>query len=143
MSSTFGQSADFGDHKTCLLDDKNGMSPLNSRKGEAAFFHKETAGEPLVEPIFGTRYWSHIIPDEILEGWKKVLAPQMPPSGTNISLPPTNPFIPNNFEVKELPDEDYHHPLLFCSLKICVHIGKKKVRMTFHFFIHVSSILFH
>ncbi len=126
MSSTFGRSGDFDDHVTRFKEEGETFS-INSSHGDAADFQVETAGDPLVEPIFGTRYWSHPIPDEITVEWEEAMRPQMPSPEMKICLPPKNPFIPEKFDLKELPPDDSHHPLLFCALKICVPMGKKKV----------------
>jgi len=125
MSSTFGRSGDFDDHVTHIPSSGDHYA-INSSKGDAITFHVDTSGEPLIEPIFGSRYWSHIIPEEIIKDWNKTMQPQMPPTETEISLPPMNPFIPEKFDLKELPHDDGTHPLLFCSLKVCVPVGKKK-----------------
>jgi len=139
MSSTFGRSADFEDHVTRLNDGSENY-PMNSSQGDATAFHPETAGDPLVEPIFGTRYWSHEIPTELISGWMEARQPQLPPDETNVSLPPINPFVPKNFDLKELPSDDSHHPLLFCSLMICVSVGKKKVSFVQSF--HGAIVLY-
>eukprot|EP00557_Chaetoceros_sp_GSL56_P013042 CAMPEP_0176481116 /NCGR_PEP_ID=MMETSP0200_2-20121128/2644_1 /TAXON_ID=947934 /ORGANISM="Chaetoceros sp., Strain GSL56" /LENGTH=1248 /DNA_ID=CAMNT_0017877291 /DNA_START=89 /DNA_END=3832 /DNA_ORIENTATION=- len=124
MSSTFGRASDFDDHKTNLENKANHV--MNSTHGDATKFCVEMAGEPLIEPIFGTRYWSHKIPNDLLMEWEKARGPKLPPKETEISLPPMNPFVPKKFDLKMLPEDDGHHPLLFCSLKICVSIGKTK-----------------
>lgn len=124
MSSTFGRASDFGEHETSL--DKNADHIMNSTVGDAMNFCVETAGDPLIEPIFGTRYWSHKLPVDVLIEWEKAREPTLPPKETCLSLPPMNPFIPKKFSLKDLPDDDGHHPLLYCSLKICVSIGKAK-----------------
>jgi hypothetical protein len=127
MSSQFGRAGDFDDHVTQLEEGKDDL-PINSSKGDAVSFEPETAGDPLIEPIFGSRYWSHVIPKDVIEEWEKCMQPQMPMPETQICLPPINPFVPEKFDLKELPQDDDHHPLLFCSLKVCIPLGKKKVR---------------
>jgi hypothetical protein len=126
MSSTFGRASDFDDHETQL--GSNLKHSMNSKSlGDTTEFSSKMAGEPLIEPIFGTRYWSHKIPQNVLLEWDTLREPKLPPEDTLISLPPMNPFIPKNFTLKKLPEDDGHHPLLFCSLKICVTVGKSKV----------------
>jgi hypothetical protein len=125
MSSTFGRASDYDDHVTNLENKADHV--MNSTRGDATNFSVEMAGEPLIEPIFGTRYWSHKIPNDVLVEWEKAREPKPAPEETGISLPPMNPFIPKKFDLKKLPDDDGHHPLLFCALKICVSIGKTKV----------------
>ena len=125
VSSLFGRAADFDDHTSCLKPASKD-TPINSNYGDVFFFDRETFPDPLVEPIFGTHYWSHVIPDECIQEWEKSREPSMSEDGSGISLPPVNPFVPTKFDLKELPADDSHHPLLFCSLKICLAIGKKK-----------------
>eukprot|EP00957_Ditylum_brightwellii_P051690 3919396-Ditylum_brightwellii.AAC.1 len=137
-SSTFGRASDFDEHVTNVDHgnananangdgiDKSENHSMNSKGGDAVNFVLDTAGEPYTEPIFGMKYWSHPIPDAVTTQWMKAREPKLPPPSSNITLPPVNPFVPRRFDLKELPKEDSHHPLLFCSLKICVLIGKRK-----------------
>ena len=122
VSSTFGRDSDFLDNPP--LDDNKQCENFGD---DSIDFSVETAGLPKSEPIFGTRFWRNKIPDEITQKWCKAMEAKLPPPSSSISLPQSNPFIPSNFELKKLPADDSHHPLLFCSLKICVSIGKKKV----------------
>ena len=50
----------------------------------------------------------------------------LPTSVLPLDLPPRNPYIPTQFELKPLPTDDAAHPLLNCSLKVCITVGKKK-----------------
>jgi secreted Zn-dependent insulinase-like peptidase len=85
-------------------------------------------GEPLEEPMFGTHYWCHDIPDDTLEKWDQAAKPHLPPPTSLLNLPPKNPYIPVNLGLKSLPADDGDHPLLNSSLKLCVSVGKQKVR---------------
>ena len=125
VSSSFGRAAEFEDHIS-RLEPASKDTPINSINGDSYVFDRETFLEPLVEPIFGTRYWSHIIPSEIIQKWDLSRGPSMPDIESGISLPPVNTFVPTKFDLKELPADDSHHPLLFCSLKICIAVGKQK-----------------
>jgi hypothetical protein len=127
ISSSFGRAADFEDDVN-----SNGGNNQNQPQGEdqdevAINFSPAKGGRPLVEPIFGTQYWSHRVPLKMIEKWSAAAEPQLPPPESTISLPPVNPFIPKKFALKALPPDDGHHPLLFCSLKLCITVGKKKV----------------
>jgi secreted Zn-dependent insulinase-like peptidase len=44
----------------------------------------------------------------------------------DVSLPPQNPFVPKNLEIKSLPEADADHILLNASLKLCIQSRKKK-----------------
>ena len=48
---------------------------------------------PLLEPHFGTEYWKDAIPEEIMEGWST------PEPSALLSLPPRNPFIPEDLSL--------------------------------------------
>lgn len=123
LSSSFGRASDFGED-----DQSKEKEEMNGRnKSNGIDFSPETAGKPFVEPHFGTQYWNSNIPKNVLDEWSKVAEAQQPPAESKISLPPINPFIPNNFDLKQLSADDGHHPLLFCSLKLCITVGKKKV----------------
>ena len=114
LSSSFGRAADYGED-----DEKDPIEeePQQEEEDDIAIdFTPSKAGRPLVEPHFGTQYWSHTIPTKVIERWSKASEPQMPPEGSNLSLPPLNPFVPKKFALKALPPDDSHHPLLFCSL---------------------------
>jgi len=127
MSSSFGRAADF-EVEECNMSVEDGQTFENSKQTEdnVTSFSLAIAGRPNVEPIFGTRYWSNRIPTDLIDEWSKAAEPQLPPLESPITLPPVNPFIPKNFDLKALPPDDSHHPLLFCSLKLCISVGKKK-----------------
>ncbi len=130
LSSTFGRAADFEEELLNRYDEeqsytKDERSDYND-DGVAIDFSPTKGGRPVIEPHFGTNYWSHKIPKEMIEEWTKVAEPKLP-SDSQLSLPPLNPFVPQNFQLKSLPADDSHHPLLFCCLKLCISVGKKKV----------------
>ncbi len=125
-SSTFGRAADY-EEDVVSSEEKNMEEHSNYTSSAAVDFSLTTAGKPMIEPIFGTQYWSHRIPQYILNKWSEAAAPRLPSKESLIDLPPINPFIPKAFDLKPLPADDSHHPLLFCSLKLCISVGKKKV----------------
>ena len=117
MSSMFGRASDFPDDGE--ID--NGVDVV-VEKGK---FVVATAGPPKLEPMFGGRYWCRSLPDSTVERWTKAFMPNIPPNGS-MSLPPKNPFIPENLNLKALPPDDSNHPLLHASLMICIVVGKRR-----------------
>ena len=131
MSSLFGREADFKDGK--------GLSPNSEEKKAedsvemavekdcaAAVFDIEKAGAPTIEPRFETKFWVETISSSIMKQWEENSTPQLPGSELELKLPPINSYIPSNFELKPLPADDSSHPLLNCSVKVCIGNGKKK-----------------
>lgn len=131
MSSLFGREADF--------EDGNGTDlPSNSeeKKAEdtdevmkdssAAVFDIKAAGVPTIEPRFETKFWVETISPSIMTQWEQNSMPQLPASELGLALPPINSYIPTKFELKPLPADDSSHPLLNCSVKVCIGNGKKK-----------------
>jgi nardilysin len=137
MSSTFGRAADYNNNDNVMDDtttlskdkDRQGLSEekkdndlIPSNTSKVAFNLQKT---PQVEPYFGTRFWVEEICSDTLSRW--ALAFQ---NGTSddvpLSLPSPNPFVPTAFNLKPRPFDDSHHPLLRCSVKIQVTVGKKK-----------------
>eukprot|EP00985_Skeletonema_marinoi_P001098 scaffold448_cov107-Skeletonema_marinoi.AAC.2 len=130
MSSLFGREADF--------KDGTGLSP-NSEEKKAedtdemtvekdcavAVFDIEKAGAPTIEPRFETKFWVETISSSIMKQWEENSTPQLPGSELELKLPPINSYIPTNFELKPLPADDSSHPLLNCSVKVCIGNGKK------------------
>ena len=54
--------------------------------------------------------------------------PQLPSSDELlIHLPPQNTYIPTMFDLR--PSDDAEHPLLNCSVKVCVTVGKMKLHL--------------
>lgn len=126
MSSTLGRAADYDAPET-ENELTNGAETPCSEDGET--FDPTKAGIPNLEPMFGARYWCRSIPESLMDEWTKASLPDVPPPDSNLSLPPKNPFVPENLALKPLPPGDSHHPLVHCSLKICIAVGKKKVRL--------------
>lgn len=89
-----------------------------------------TTGEisPCQEPIFGTYYWHQALSDEQLLKWRQLSEPQLPPDESMLKLPPQNHFVPRNFSLRDLPPTDCDHPLLKCSIKLQVPVGRQKVK---------------
>mmetsp|Transcript_15601 Transcript_15601/g.21691 ORF Transcript_15601/g.21691 Transcript_15601/m.21691 type:complete len:742 (-) Transcript_15601:63-2288(-) len=125
MSSTFGRASDFDD-KDCIETQGKALD-LQSVEDDDAFTPKSKKDKSLnVEPHFGTRFWCHSIKKETLNSWEKAVVPSLPPPSSLLQLPPVNPFIPKVFDLKPLPADDSHHPLLNCSMKLCISVGKRK-----------------
>jgi len=116
MSSHFGREADFS----------NGGD--GTHKVADGSFDPTTAGKPLEEPNFGTHYWCHDIPKATIEQWSQAAEPQLLSPDSMLALPPKNPYVPEKLDLKPLPEDDSDHPLLNSSLKLCVSVGKRKVR---------------
>ena len=122
MASTlFGRSADFENAEIVPTFDAL-IAPSSE------LFDSSRSGPPMQEPVFGTHYWCQQLSDSLIEEWTRLSQPQLPPDGSSLALPMRNPFIPVQFELKELPTADCDHPLLNCSIKLQVHLGKRKVR---------------
>lgn len=123
MSSTFGRAADYetSENDEVVLD--GAASEVCGEDEEE--FDPSNAGTPSLEPMFGARYWCRGISESLMKEWAEACQPESKPSG--LSLPPRNPFVPENLALKPLPLDDSHHPLVHCSLKICITVGKKKV----------------
>jgi Middle or third domain of peptidase_M16 len=89
------------------------------------------AAPPQKEPFFGTPYWCQALSPSLLQKWVDFANPQLPAPNSMLALPPPNPYIPHNFDLKPLPPSDCHHPLLNCSIKLQIAVGKRKVRTSF------------
>ena len=120
MSSTFGRPSEFEDDSKSVESGKV-LEP-------SVQFSLDKAGPPTKEPWFGTYYWVEDLDIDMVRGWSALASPQMPPQESMISLPPKNPFVPTSFEIRQTPPDDTDHPLLNCSLKFCITVGKKKVK---------------
>lgn len=128
MSSTFGRASDYD---TFENDEQvPGSSSAVASSEDDGTFNPQTAGTPCFEPVFGARYWCRSIPDSFIDEWTEACQPELPPADSTLCLPPRNPFVPENLALKALPPDDSHHPLLHCSLKICITVGKKKVSVS-------------
>lgn len=119
MSTTFGRAADFDDADA--LEARDVLQP-------SVKFDRSKTGPPRKEPWFGTYFWIEDLARPMVQQWEELAAPQMPPKDSMLSLPPKNPFVPIQFDIKPTPPDDTDHPLLNCSLKLCVVLGKQKVR---------------
>jgi secreted Zn-dependent insulinase-like peptidase len=90
------------------------------------------APPPQQEPVFGTHYWCQKLSDFQLQEWSDLAKAQLPQqqaesSASLLSLPQQNQFIPTKFSLKALPPADCDHPLLNCSIKLQITVGKRKV----------------
>jgi hypothetical protein len=131
MSSSFGRAADFIDKECSISSIAEEQSPLGM---ETSLVFNIKTGQ--VEPYFSTQYWCESIPDDVTAVWAEAALPSLPPSTSQLHLPQPNPFIPCDFHLKSLPLDDSHHPLLHCSIKVCLPCGKSKV-CEFYSFIKV------
>jgi nardilysin len=123
LSSTFGRAADFE-------AEENAVSPVSSDVPvvDSKPFKASEAGTPEIEPMFGTPFWRRQLIDAQIASWSEAFAAALPRPDSLLSLPPKNPFVPDCYALKPLPPDDDDHPLVHSSLKLCVTIGKKKVR---------------
>ena len=138
MSSLYGRDAEYNDlgvqdeeeKKEELVEDEEGIQPMDDgidKDDEVhLLFDKEKAGPSSIEPRFGTKFWSEPISKDMIRQWSTAANPQLPSPEWAIGLPPKNTFIPTKFDLKPLPPDDADHPLLNCSVKVCVTVGKKK-----------------
>lgn len=139
MSSLFGRDADFNDDsgideeekKEESEEDDEVIQPMDldddNDDEDHLIFDKEKAGPASIEPRFGTKYWVEEIPTDVIQHWTEAAQSQLPSSDLAIGLPPQNTYIPTNLDLKPLPADDAHHPLLNCSVKVCISVGKKKL----------------
>jgi Middle or third domain of peptidase_M16 len=121
MSTTFGRPSDFEETTTTIATEPRDMLEASIT------FDRHEAGPPKQEPWFGTYYWVQDLDPSLVQLWKNLTGPQLPPPDSMLSLPPKNPFVPSNFDIKPTPPDDCGHPLLNCSLKLCIPVGKRKV----------------
>ncbi|VEU33574.1 unnamed protein product [Pseudo-nitzschia multistriata] len=89
-------------------------------------FDPAGAGPPHIEPIFGTPFWCQRLSASLLEEWTHRAEPGLPPSSSPLALPQRNGFVPTDFSLKPLPPADCDHPLLNCSIKLQIPVGKRK-----------------
>ena len=122
ISSTFGRGTDTADSLVS-----------SSRSAPPAMENATLVGQPETEPRFGDIYWSETISAELIERWCKFSKPQLPPTTSSLSLPPTNPYILKKFNLTPLPSDEgeAYHSLLPCSLKVCIAIGTKMIRQLY------------
>eukprot|EP00804_Cyclotella_cryptica_P020270 CCRYP_015887-RA/>CCRYP_015887-RA protein AED:0.05 eAED:0.05 QI:160/1/1/1/1/1/6/125/1294 len=122
MSSLFGRDGD--DETNKPTDEYDDISAQDN--GDRPAFDKENAGPPMIEPRFGTKFWVATLSTDTLRHWSHAATPQLPSPELLLDLPPQNPFIPTRLDLKPLPEDDASHPLLNCSVKVCITVGKKK-----------------
>lgn len=140
MSSTFGRAADYSSEDnvirdTTTLSKVNDRQRLSEQKKENDLILSHTYEisvklheTPLVEPYFGTRFWVEEIGSDMLSRWELAFqnGTAVADAPAVLSLPSPNPFVPTTFHLKPRPIDDSHHPLLRCSVKIQVTVGRKK-----------------
>lgn len=97
MSSFFGRD---GDSDSTEQVDTSGEANKN-------LFDIAKAGPPTIEPRFGTKFWVEPISNDTLQQWSRAAAPQLPEQDLHLDLPPKNPFIPTNLDLKPLPGEKH------------------------------------
>jgi hypothetical protein len=144
-SSTLGRSSDYESVEPVL--DEQGLIvidpvALNESDIPEPFVPTEAA-PPQKEPFFGTPYWCQALSPSLLQKWVDFADPQLPPPNSMLALPPPNPYIPHNFDLKALPPSDCHHPLLNCSIKLQIAVGKRKVRTSFWYAPRIQGRLLH
>lgn len=92
--------------------------------------HAFPLGPSQIEPMFGTQFWSHPIPNIFTNNWVELVKPQLPSFHlqSSLSLPPRNPFIPECYDIKSISlNSEITHPLVNISITICSLIGKEKI----------------
>jgi nardilysin len=119
-SSTFGRASDFSD---AALTEGVQTKPDIVLHAEEGTLDKDRIGAYNIEPMFGTIFWCSEVPEDWIQHWIALAEPHTPT--IDIKLPLPNPFVPKRFDLKALPDHDSRHPLVNCSLKLCVPVGKK------------------
>ncbi|KAL7549631.1 hypothetical protein ACHAWF_012904 [Thalassiosira exigua] len=138
MSSLFGRDGDF-DSEGAGEEEKKEESETDAPaehistdlgspcedNTQPSLFDMERAGPPSIEPRFGSKFWVEDISEDVIQRWTSAADSHLSvPSELKIGLPPKNDFIPKRFDVK--PSDDAEHPLLNCSVKVCVSVGKTK-----------------
>lgn len=99
MSSLFGRDGDDDTNKPTdeqydIIEQDHGVKPA---------FDKENAGPPMIEPRFGTKFWMATLSSDTLAKWSYAAMPQFPSPDLLLDLPPQNPFIPTQLDLKPLP----------------------------------------
>eukprot|EP00536_Pseudo-nitzschia_multiseries_P016315 jgi/Psemu1/220960/e_gw1.1075.16.1 len=132
-SSLYGRSSDYEETDAAApspsnLVDYYGSFDLveNSLSPSDESFDPTKAGSPHIEPIFGTPFWCQRLSESLLEKWTLCAEPKLPPSNSLFHLPQKNQFVPTDFSLKALPPADCDHPLLNCSIKLQIPVGKRK-----------------
>lgn len=132
-SSSFGRPTDFPDLDSAtegteiLLPNIAITEEVDSPFAEDSACDPSLRPPPQVEPMFGTLFWCSSLPREWLQQWKELTDPSASQDvKLSIHLPAQNLFVPTSLGLKDLPDDDAHHPLVNCALKICITVGKTK-----------------
>jgi len=107
-SSTFGREGDFVDDSS--NDNDTIMEGRPSPNGECELDFRCSLPRKQ-EPNFGTRYWCEDIDAALLVEWEELSQPRVAPASSLLGIPPLNPFLPTNLDLKPLPVDDVHHPL--------------------------------
>lgn len=127
MSATFGRASDYSDSNNDDTADTEQNTTIHS--GDALMFSPEDTGSPFTEPEFGTKYWCHVIPSDVIENWVEAASPSLPSDELGLHLPAVNPFVPTEFGLKSLSIEESKHPLLGCSLELFSGDEEKEVSL--------------
>lgn len=98
----------------CEGEDRFVTDPLLVGESPADGSFVPTDDAPQVDPMFGTQYWCHPLPQEWLDHWRNALEG----SNDDLHLPPRNPFVPVCLDLASLPDGDSTHRLLYKRLKV-------------------------
>jgi len=132
-SSLFGRSSDYEDtdapvpSPSNLVDYYATFDPeQNSLPPSDKAFDPSEVGSPHIEPIFGTPFWCQQLDESLVEEWVQCVEPKLPPPDSMLHLPQKNQFVPTDFSLKPLPPADCDHPLLNCSIKLQIPVGKRK-----------------
>lgn len=125
-STLFGRSAEYEEDTSKTDYSARFDAAKECLEAGDNFFDPKKAGAPHMEPIFGAPFWCQAVTAKQLDDWEKAAGPQMPSSESILALPQPNQFIPTNFDMKPLPPSDSHHPLLNCSIKLQISVGKRK-----------------
>ena len=127
MSSLFGRPSDFQDiSESSAQPTSTIVTNLEIQEStEDDVFDVVAAGVPQVDPMFKTQFWCHRLSQQFLDELAEAAQPGRP-TNDMLHLPPLNPFVPQDLQLKPLPHDDCDHPLLNASLKLCVAVGKTK-----------------
>ena len=128
ISSSFGKPSDFDHVFVDPLSTETVVSNLvikEESEVDGGSFDAKFAGDPQIDPMFGTLFWCNKLPASWIGEWSCSAEPGLPAMAT-LALPPRNPYVPENFELKARPDDDADHLLLRSSIKICSVVGKTK-----------------
>jgi nardilysin len=127
-STRFGRSSEYEENESSKhVEYYNSFLPDECcLPASDELFDPKTAGPPHIEPIFGTPFWVQSVSTQQISVWNDCARPQLPPKESMLALPQPNAFVPTNFELKPLPPDDCDHPLLHCSIKLQITVGRRK-----------------